>query len=606
MLARLRVLKAEVSFVGGESLRRAPLIVLFILFSAGLDLLAVALVAPFVSLLMGKNAAMALFPDWLLRILGDDPVGTLGIALVIVFTGKALATFQLQGTITRMSESIRAELMTRLLSAYQHRPYRFHLDNSSTELTNRLVWYTQAFSTGFVGAGARLISDCMVFIALGTLIALANMLALLLLLIVLSIVFTIVLFYIRNRASKLNQATAAMTAEVMHSANQAIGGLREVRILGCEEYFLARLSKAGRGLVDASAHLAVISLIPRQAVELAMIVFLVALVFFSRMDGVSGAALLPLLGLIGAAGLRLMPASTALLTGINQVRSNRFVVGVLARDLALEKTVTRPSANSSADQRPEIGPLNSRPLSSGPLSSMQMTSTPDAMQAQGFQSLSAEAITFSYSADRNTIFESLSFEINAGETVALIGPSGAGKSTLADLLLGFLDPTAGRILVNGKDLRGAHRDWQSMVAYIPQQSYLIDDTLRRNVALGVADAEIDDKKVLAALQDAQLGQVLRDLASGLDTQLGERGVRFSGGQRQRVSIARALYHDREFLVLDEATSALDEETEREIVETIRSLAGKKTILLISHRESTLAVANRTIAIKPLQKANSPK
>ena len=178
--------------------------------------------------------------------------------------------------------------------------------------------------------------------------------------------------------------------------------------------------------------------------------------------------------------------------------------------------------------------------------------------------------------------------------------------SLADLLLGFLDPTAGRVLVNGKDLRGTHRDWQSMVAYIPQQSYLIDDTLRRNVALGVADAEIDDNKVHAALQDAQLGQVLRGLASGLDTPLGERGVRFSGGQRQRVSIARALYHDREFLVLDEATSALDEETEREIVETIRSLAGKKTILLISHRESTLAVANRCIALTPLQKDNSPK
>ncbi len=588
MLARLRVLKAEVSFVGGDSLKRAPLIVLFMLFSTGLDLLAVALVAPFVSLLIGKSVAIALFPGWLILILGEDPVGTLGIALVIVFTGKALATFRLQGNITRMSESIRAELMTRLLSAYQHRPYRFHLDNSSAELTNRLVWYTQAFANGFVGSVLRLISDGMVFIALGTLIALANMMAVMLLLMVLSIVFAIVLFYTRHRAAKLNKSTAALTAEVMHSANQAIGGLREVRILGCEGYFLARLSKAGRGLVDATALLTVLNLIPRQAIELAMIVFLVALVFFSRLDGASGAALLPLLGLIGAAALRLMPASTALLSGINQVRSNRFVVGVLARDLALEKLAKTESLPSQSNyQRPEIGPLNSKPTES----------SLGAMPTQRFQNLSAHAIAFSYAADRNCVFENLSFEINAGETVGLVGPSGAGKSTLADLLLGFLDPTAGRVLINGTDLRGAYRDWQSMVAYIPQQSYLIDDTLRRNVALGVADAEINDDKVRAALEDAQLGQVLRELKGGLDTQLGERGVRFSGGQRQRVSIARALYHDREFLVLDEATSALDEETEREIVDTIRSLAGKKTILLISHRESTLAVANRCISIK---------
>lgn len=588
MLARLRDLKAEVKFVGGDSLKRAPLIVLFMLVSTGLDLLAVALVAPFVTLLISKSVAITLFPDWVLRILGEDPLGTLGIALVIVFTGKALATFRLQGTITRMSESIRAELMTRLLSAYQHRPYRFHLDNSSTELTNRLVWYTQAFANGFVGAVLRLISDGMVFIALGTFIAIANMMAVMLLLMVLSIVFAIVLFYTRQRASKLNKSTAALTAEVMHSANQAIGGLREVRILGCEGYFLARLSKAGRGLVDATALLTVLNLIPRQAIELAMIVFLVALVFFSRLDGATGATLLPLLGLIGAAALRLMPASTALLSGINQVRSNRFVVGVLARDLAVEKAEKFSSLpNASVYQRPEIGPLAAKPA----------TTTLHSVPAQRFQTLSAQAISFSYAADRNAVFVGLSFEINAGETVGLVGPSGAGKSTLADLLLGFLEPTAGRVLVNGKDLRAELRDWQSMVAYIPQQSYLIDDSLRRNVALGVADADISDDKVRAALIDAQLGEVLRELPKGLDTVLGERGVRFSGGQRQRVSIARALYHDREFLVLDEATSALDEQTEREIVETIRSLAGKKTILLISHRESTLAVANRYIAIK---------
>ena len=266
------------------------------------------------------------------------------------------------------------------------------------------------------------------------------------------------------------------------------------------------------------------------------------------------------------------------------MRGNRFVVGVLARDLALD-AAAKPSASTELIpyERPEIGPLSSK---------SQATKLPR------FQKLSAEAIAFSYAADRNSVFESLSFEINAGETVGLVGPSGAGKSTLADLLLGFLDPTAGRVLVNGCDLRGAHREWQFMVAYIPQQSYLIDDTLRRNVALGVPDAEIEDDKVRAALEDAQLGPLLRELSAGLDTKLGERGVRFSGGQRQRVSIARALYHDREFLVLDEATSALDEETEREIVETIRALAGKKTILLISHRESTLAVANRCITIKP--------
>jgi ATP-binding cassette, subfamily B, bacterial PglK len=572
---RLRIVFNEARFVGGASLRNAPWIVVFMLFAALIDLLAVSLIAPFVSLLMGRGVATVLLPNWLLLALGSDPLGTLGIALLVIFALKALATFQLQGTITRLSESIRAHVMTRLLSAYQHRPYRFHLDNSSIELSNRLMWFTQAFASGFIGAGLRLVADSLVFLALGLLIAFASLPALVLLLTVLLGVFLLVLLYTRQRAARLAQSTAHMTAEVMHSVNQAIGGLREVRILGCEAYFLARLTKAGTGLVDATWRLAVLNLVPRHAIELAMIVFLVGLVFFSRISGDAGSAILPLLGLIGAASVRLMPASTSLLSNIAQMRGNRFVVGVLAADLA---------GSTAAPLKTDV---NSAPTN--PIQHVQ------AMDE--FHGIQAKKVAFSYSLNRKEVFADLSFEIKAGETVALIGPSGAGKSTLADLLLGFLDPTAGQVLVNGTDLRGNQRAWQSMVAYIPQQSYLIDDTLRRNVALGVADADIDDTRVLRAIEDAQLSALFSQLPGGLDAQLGERGVRFSGGQRQRVSIARALYHDRQFLVFDEATSALDEETEREIVATIRGLAGKKTILLISHRESTLSVAGRSIAIR---------
>ncbi len=566
---RLRILIAEVRFVGGDSLRKAPWIVVFMLLAALIDLAAVSLIAPFVSLLMGRGVATALLPNWLLTALGADPLGTLGIALLVIFTVKALATFQLQGAITRLSESIRAHVMTRLLSAYQHRPYRFHLDNSSIELSNRLMWFTQAFASGFVGAGLRLAADSLVFLALGVLIAFASLPAFALLLTVLLGVFLGVLVFTRQRAAKLAQSTASMTAEVMHSVNQAIGGLREVRILGCEAYFLSRLTKAGAGLVDATWRLSVLNLVPRHAIELAMIVFLVGLVFVSRVSGEAGGAILPLLGLIGAASVRLMPASTSLLSNISQMRGNRFVVGVLAADLAGSATLIAEPAHKQTE----------------------------AKQAIEFQSIQAKNIAFSYATNRKAVFADLSFDIKAGETVALVGPSGAGKSTLADLLLGFLDPTAGQVLLNGADLSGNQRAWQAMVAYIPQQSYLIDDTLRRNVALGVKDADIDDARVLRAIADAQLGALFSQLPGGLDAQLGERGVRFSGGQRQRVSIARALYHDRQFLVFDEATSALDDETEREIVETIRGLAGKKTILLISHRESTLSVASRSIAIK---------
>jgi ATP-binding cassette, subfamily B, bacterial PglK len=576
MLKRLRVLFHEVKIVGGAGLRKVPLVVVFMLLASALDLLGVALIAPFVGLLIGGGYQL---PAVFATALGANPLRTLGLTLIVVFAVKALATFLLQGVISKLSESIRANLMVRLLHAYQHKPYRFHLNHNSAELSGRLIWYTQAFSVGFIGAGMRMAADSFVFIALGCLIAYVNPMALMVMIVVLGLIATLVLRVIRVKAAQVTESNARLTAEAVHSTNQALGGLREVRVLGCEDYFLARLKKSADGLVDTAAKLSVIGLVPRHSIEFGMIVFLVLLVFFSQSGTASGATLVPLMGLIGAAAVRLMPASTALLTSFTQIRSNRFAVAVLARDLAADPTAAVATLTDAAPQRPAVLTKPTKPR---------------------FARLDGVGVCFGYD-QTSAVIQHLDFSIAAGETVGLVGPSGAGKSTLADLMLGFLEPTAGHISVNGRTLSGAAtREWQSMVAYIPQQSYLIDDTLRRNVALGVADADIDDDAVRQALEDAQLGAVLARLPKGLDTQLGERGVRFSGGQRQRVSIARALYHDREFLVLDEATSALDVETEMEIVETIRALKGRKTILLIAHRESTLAVASRLLTLTPAQ------
>jgi len=582
-LPRLRTLIAEVKLVGGSSLKTIPVIFALMLISVFLELAGVVLIAPFVGLLMGSTLSM--LPQWILELLGPDPLKTVGIAIVVIFLTKAIATLILQGTITRMSESIRGNVMTRLLDAYQHRPYRIHLEQPSSELINRLLWHTNAFANGFIGSSLRFLSDALVLLVISITIAIANPKAMLLLALVLFFVFSFVQLYIKDKLAQATSIQARMTSEVIHSSTQALAGLREVRILGCEDYFLARLSNACNGLVEGSRKQTVLSMIPRQSIEFAMVSFIVALVFLSRYFDSSDPNLLPFLGLMGAAAIRLMPASTSLLTSFNQVRGNRFAVAVLARDLS--------QRGDAATSETLASPANAK-------------SVKQVVLRKAFSTIEANSISFAYSATGPLVIDHQSFVIKAGETVGLIGNSGAGKSTLADILLGFLEPTNGEILINGSSLKAggaaAMASWQSMVAYIPQQSYLTDDTLRRNVALGVADADIDDAAVLKALEDAQLGSVLRQLPNGLDTELGERGVRFSGGQRQRVSIARALYHDREFLVLDEATSALDVETEREIVQTIRTLAGRKTILLIAHRETTLAVCSRLIRLGPQQRS----
>jgi ABC-type multidrug transport system fused ATPase/permease subunit len=208
------------------------------------------------------------------------------------------------------------------------------------------------------------------------------------------------------------------------------------------------------------------------------------------------------------------------------------------------------------------------------------------------ESIVLRDVSFTYpNAHRNALTE-VSIAVRKGEAVGIIGSSGAGKSTLVDLFLGLLDPSSGVVEVDGVDISSNHRGWQQLIGYVPQSIYLIDDTIRKNVAFGLPELEVDDRAVWGALKAAQLDEFVTMLPDGLETIVGERGVRLSGGQRQRIGIARALYHDPEVLVLDEATSSLDTETERGVMDAVRDLLGSKTIIIVAHRVSTVSYCSR--------------
>jgi ABC-type bacteriocin/lantibiotic exporter with double-glycine peptidase domain len=206
-------------------------------------------------------------------------------------------------------------------------------------------------------------------------------------------------------------------------------------------------------------------------------------------------------------------------------------------------------------------------------------------------------VNFQYpGSDRQTLFD-ISVSIQRGISIGFIGQSGAGKSTLIDIILGLLTPTRGSVLVDGVDIRKGMKGWQNQLGYVPQTIHLTDQTLRQNVAFGLADSDIDEPAVLNALRAAQLEDFVRELPEGLNTEVGERGVRLSGGQRQRIGIARALYHNPSVLVLDEATSALDTSTEKSLMEVVQAMGGEKTILIITHRLSTIEKCDRVIRLK---------
>ena len=373
----------------------------------------------------------------------------------------------------------------------------------------------------------------------------------------------------RKRLRYFGKQSNQMSTSMVQGIHEAVEGLKEIRILGKESHFHQKVNKCVHvlALINRSSNL--ITMSPRYLLELLIIGFVVMFVtgtlFFSHNNVQS---LVTTLGVFGVAALRLMPSANTLISSLMQLRVQRNTVSRLYKDLVWIKKINFEAPTLISSSNPEL-----------------------------FRNITLEHVSFRYPSMCTDALNQISLEIRSGESIGLIGSSGSGKTTMVDVLLGMLKPHQGQIMFNGKSLDTSLADWRQQVAYLPQQVFLIDNTLRCNVALGLSVDEIDDSRIEEALRKARLLEMVEQLPQGFDTMLGERGVRLSGGQRQRVALARAFYHERSVLVMDEATSALDNETELEIVEEIKHFKGKKTMIVIAHRLSTVQHCDRAYRLE---------
>jgi ATP-binding cassette, subfamily B, bacterial PglK len=337
---------------------------------------------------------------------------------------------------------------------------------------------------------------------------------------------------------------------------QGLGGAKDVKLLGRETEFFAQYREHNYGSATVQQRLTAVQQLPRLWLELLAAVGLAALVLIMIGTGKPLDALLPTIGLFVVAAFRLMPSVSRVMTSTQVVRYNHPVVTMLREEVdILDRGAVAPVAAPPMRFRSEIR---------------------------------LEHVSFRYAGVEADAVRDVNLVIPRGASVGFVGGSGAGKSTLVDVILGLLAPSQGAVLVDGVDIRTQLRGWQDQVGYVAQSIFLTDDTLRRNVAFGLPEDRIDDIAVHRAIRAAQLEEFVTSLPQGLDTVVGERGVRLSGGQRQRIGIARALYHDPPVLVLDEATSSLDTTNEQGVMEAVKALQGDKTILIVAHRLSTVA------------------
>ena len=443
-----------------------------------------------------------------------------------------------------------------LVRGYLGAPWRFHLQHASSDLVHdahqaveRIYRSVMAPALGIVTEGLVALGIVAVLFAAApvvTSVAVTALLAISLLLLRLT----------RGATVRLGARFDRLTATALRHVQQTLGAVKELKVLGRERGPLAVYAADRRALADVGVRYGTLAALPRLVIETVFVAGALLVVMLLTARGGTAAETVPLLGLYAYAGFRVIPSANRIVWMIAEIRYGSAAVDRVYRDV-----------RALAAAPPAVG---------GHLTFHDR--------------LALERVSYGHGAGE-CVLHAVDLVVRRGECLGIVGPTGAGKSTLCDLLVGLLEPTEGRITVDGVDLRSCTAAWQRQLGYVPQTVSLLDDTLRRNVALGVPDGEIDEPRLRTAIRLAELEPLVATLPAGLDTLIGEADVRVSGGERQRIGIARALYGEPRVLVFDEATSALDGATETALTDALRALRGL-TMIIVAHRLTSVRHCDR--------------
>jgi len=548
--------------------RRVVVLLGLMLIGMVLETLGIGLVIPALALMTQGDLAIrySVVAPWL-NSLGNPSherlVITGMLTLVGVYAVKALFLGFLVWRQARFVYGLQADLSQRLFTGYLRQPYTFHLQRNSAELIRNTIG--QAGELAYVvQQGLVLVTEIMALLGICALLVIVEPYGALLVVGTLGLAGWSFNRFTRRYTPLWGEARQHHEGLRIQHLQQGLGGAKDVKLLGRESDFLAQYWVHNSGTARVAQRQATLIALPRLWLELLAVVGLAVLVVVMIGQDKPLEAVLPTLGLFAAAAFRIMPSVTRVIGAMQGVRYSLPVINTLHRECRLLDSTHAPTNGESLPFK---------------------------------NALILDQISFQYPSAEALALRGVSLSIPRGVSVGIIGGSGAGKSTLVDIVLGLLTPDSGTVRVDGIDIQTNLRSWQDQIGYVPQSIFLTDDTLRRNVAFGLPNEQIDEAAVWRAIHDAQLEEFVNDLPQGLDTLVGERGIRLSGGQRQRIGIARALYHDPPVLVLDEATSALDTATEQGVMEAVRALPGNKTLLIVAHRLSTIERCDRLFRLK---------
>ncbi len=559
----------KVFYLLDDDKKKIPALTVFFILLSLFDIFGISLVASYISFISNdlvlNNLLIQIFKILGWSIEADHLLMSIGFLIIVIFLVKTFLSILLNKVIIKFSLNQKIKLSSLLMSTYQSLPYVQYLNRNSSEYIHSIRTLTETFSS-LILLLLRTFSDLIVAFFIVLLLAWHNIYLLVFLIIITGLVVWIYDSFLNKGLDKFGKKGNKANNLLIRGIIEGISGLKEIRVLGKEAYFYKMVYKGIHDSAYYDSKVKFAASIPRYLIEFVMVFFVTSAVIALILMGNGLDTVFSTLAIFGIAALRLLPAISAL--------SNTMIFLRFSSD-SLEK-LFNDVQKSKKNKIQRV--VNDYQLSS-----------------EKFREFELDNVSFSYPDKESDVLKNISMKVVAGEAIGIIGPSGAGKTTLIDLILCLLNPSTGSIKYNGDESKLSLLEWRSQIAYLPQQVFIIDDTLKSNIALG--DENVDDKQLNYAIKKAKLVSLLNSLSDGVDSFIGEKGIRLSGGERQRVALARAFYHDKNVLVMDESTSSLDVETEKEIIEEIQNLRGMKTLIVIAHRMSTIQHCDRIYHIE---------
>ncbi|MDR0568008.1 MAG: ABC transporter ATP-binding protein/permease [Spirochaetaceae bacterium] len=556
-------LKMILALFNKREKQQLVLVLLALLIMGFIELIGIGSIGPFISVasnpkVIHTNPYLSKAYDMFNFSSDAEFIIIFGVAVIIVLIISNISLAGINFLIRYYSAKRRHTISMRLFEKYLRQPYLFFLNNSTAELSKRILGDVDSFIQGILMNILHFISSSIISLCIIGLLILLNPILALIVSAVLGFSYIVIFSFVKNFLAQKGIETNTQNYLKHKYVLESFGGVKDIKILGKENVFLHCFAEPSKKSAMNEAHRDIVNIMPKYLLETIAIGGIIGVIIVMIHFGSAIDEFLPVLTVYAFGAYRLLPLLQSVFRAFASIKFNFPLVRILYGDFK-----ELPAGN---------------PLTAGDVSRMDFK-----------KDIRLKNIVFRYPSSNRDIIKDQSVVIEANTSVAFVGATGCGKTTLVDIILGLLEPQSGKLYIDGVEITEANkRNWQKNLGYVPQSIYLTDDTIRNNIAFGVESKRIDEQAIINAAELANIhGFIRAELELGYDTVIGERGIRLSGGQRQRIGIARAVYHDPAVLILDEATSALDSLTENAIIDAIKNMSRKKTIIMIAHRITTV-------------------